>query len=131
MRGRVHAALSSSARPARAIRLRLSPCPRLSVQFARRLLRRDVDGAIHLPRAGGRRPEGERDGSTSGRPESAGSGKSASNGGGAAARLSGSRPCEARKGRGEAKDWLGTENAVDAGAERQPVAEGSWLALGP
>lgn len=44
----------------------LAPC----LQYARRLLRRDVGGAIHLPRAGGRRPGGERDGSRPGRPGS-------------------------------------------------------------
>jgi hypothetical protein len=47
------------------------------IQCARRLLRRDVDGAIRLPRAGGRRPEGERDGSRSGRPAATVSGGAA------------------------------------------------------
>jgi hypothetical protein len=42
--------------------------PRTVPTIVRRLQRRDVDGAIRRSRASDRRPEGERDGSRSGRP---------------------------------------------------------------
>ena len=62
------------------------------IQYARRLLRRDVDGPIRRPRADGRRLEGGRDGPRSRRPAPTSSGRRASDGGGAAARPRGSRP---------------------------------------
>jgi hypothetical protein len=59
---------------------RCSAYPRLPAPMPTirgRLLRRDVDGAIHPPRADGRRLEGERDGSRSRRPAATVSGGAA------------------------------------------------------
>ena len=46
----------------------LSPLPGACASCGYRCLRRDVGGPIHRPRGNGRRPEGERNGSRSGRP---------------------------------------------------------------
>ena len=58
----------------------LSPVGPAYAKFGRRLLRRDVGGAIRIPGAGDRRLEGERDGSRSRRPAVTVSEQSASNG---------------------------------------------------
>ena len=90
---------------------------------AYRCLRRDVGGPIHRPRGNGRRPEGERNGSRSGRPGGNRFRRSASNGAEPATALAAqgamaSAPATASANR-KPKLCPGTQIA-GAGAERQP-----------
>ena len=90
---------------------------------AYRCLRRDVGGPIHRPRGNGRRPEGERNGSRSGRPGGNRFRRGVSNGAGPATALAAqgamaSAPATASANR-KPKLCPGTQIA-GAGAERQP-----------
>jgi len=69
----------------------LSPQVLASLRFDRRLLRRDVGGAIRPSCAGGRRLEGERDGSRSRRPGPTADGEAPAMAGKPLAAFSGSR----------------------------------------
>jgi len=109
----------------------LSPCVPGVFTIERSSAATGRDGAIRLPRADGRRLEGRRDGPSSRRLAPTSSGRRASDGDGAAARPRGSRPWRGpARGGAEAKEWCGTQDAANAGAERQPVRGGQpppWL----
>ncbi len=88
-----------------------------------RCLRRDVGGPIHRPRGNGRRPEGERNGSRSGRPGGNRFRRGVSNGAGPATALAAqgamAHAPATVSGRRKPKLCPGTKIA-GAGAERQP-----------
>jgi hypothetical protein len=81
-----------------------------------------------FPRASDRRLEGERDGSSSRGSCQPAAARSPAMAAGSLPAFSGSRPKRSpARGEGKAKEWHGTQDAADAGAERQPVTRAQAL----
>ncbi len=115
--GRDSPCARASARP-----LIPAPCARVA-SCAYRCLRRDVDGPIHRPRGNGRRPEGERNGSRSGRPGGNRFRRGASNGAEPATALAAQGAMAHAPGNGSgagSQSCAPGHKSPRAGAERQP-----------
>ena len=130
MRRNVNASLRLFAERRGVSAARQSPPPRAVPTIARRLQRRDVDGAIRRSRASGRRLEEGRDGPRSRRLAATVSGRASAMAPsrrpprgtwppGLGGLILGSTPM------GGCSLQRGSKNAVDAGAERQPVGAGN------